>query len=88
MTRSPDPLPACYGDLETVFPMGPEGLRHSPEACLSCDHKTPCLKTAMARKNSVAVHEELVDRAYDAGLMGFIERWSRKKTLSARKKTE
>lgn len=87
MTTSQNPLPNCYGDLEKVFPMGSEGLRSSPETCLSCMHKTRCLKTAMGRKSGIAVHEEMVDRAYYSGMVGFLERWSRKKGLSVRKKT-
>jgi hypothetical protein len=82
-----DALPKCFGDLETVFPMGEDGLRKSPEACVnSCMLKTVCLRSAMYKKeNGVKVQEDQVDRAYQAGMMGFFERWSRKKELSRQK---
>ncbi|MDL2329506.1 hypothetical protein LJC71_07170 [Desulfosarcina sp. OttesenSCG-928-A07] len=86
MTLESDPFPPCYGNLETVFPLGPEGLRHSPGKCLACGHKTLCLKTAMEQKSGVVLHEEMVDRSYSAGMIGFFERWARKKTLASRKK--
>ena len=81
-----DRQPYCFGDLATVFPMGPDGLRTTPESCLYCCCKTECLRTAMAGAQGVLVREETVDRAYRAGLMGFFERWSRKKALSQGKK--
>ena len=31
--------------------------------------------------DAVKVREERIDKAYDSGLMGFFERWSRKKYL-------
>ena len=72
----------CFGDLETVFPEGEDGLRASPEKCLSCALKTECLKTAMKKKRGLEVREEVVDRAYDSGMMSFFERWSAKKALN------
>jgi hypothetical protein len=82
MTEKKDKCPPCYGDLETVFPMGEEGLRQTPASCMPCDCKTSCLRKAMADKGGLAVHEELVDRAYASGMVGFFERWSRKKALN------
>jgi hypothetical protein len=73
--------PYCYGKLDTVFPKGADGLRHSPESCLPCIYKTECLRQAMQGKKSVTVREEWVDRAYASGMIGFLDRWSRKKTL-------
>jgi hypothetical protein len=35
----------------------------------------------MQSVDAVQVREEKVDRAYEAGMMGFFERWSRKKAL-------
>jgi hypothetical protein len=35
----------------------------------------------MSGKKGDAVREEVLDRAYEAGMVGFFERWSRKKTL-------
>lgn len=78
--------PACYGDLETVFPLGEDDLRHTPEACFACDLKTGCLRQAMAARDGLKVREEQVDRAYRSGMMGFWERWSRKKMIQNRLK--
>ena len=77
--------PPCFGDLETVFPMGENGLRQTPEKCFShCGVKTDCLKEAMAGKQGAAVENEVIDRSSKAGLMGFFERWSRKKQVHRR----
>lgn len=81
-TSDPNEYPACFGKLEQVFPMGPDGLRHSPESCFFCHYKTECLRTALADENQgLKVHEEMVDRAYDSGMMGFFQRWSKRKAL-------
>ena len=79
MTR--EERPYCFSKLECVFPMGPDGLRETPEGCRVCYCKTECLRTAMQSVDAVQVREEKVDRAYEAGMMGFFERWSRKKAL-------
>jgi hypothetical protein len=39
----------------------------------------------MAQKDGIKVREEMVDRAYASGVMGFFDRWSRKKALQAKK---
>ena len=85
MTVNQKKFPPCYGNLEQVFPMGPEGLRQSPESCMPCCYKTECLRKAMAAKGGVAVREEMVDRAYESGALSFLERWSRKKILHTKK---
>jgi hypothetical protein len=77
--------PGCFGCLETVFPKGPDGLRHSPETCLGCHHKTLCLRSALSDQNGVEVKSEMLDRAYNSGLVGFWKRWSMKKTLEGKK---
>ena len=77
-----DEVPACYGKLEVVFPKGGDGLRHSPDSCMPCFFKTRCLRTAMEGSEGLQVEEERTDRAYESGLIGFFERWSRKKELS------
>lgn len=80
MTESDKPKPDCFGKLEEVFPKSDNGLRESPERCLChCPFKTDCLRTALARNTEA--REEKVDHAYEAGLMTFFERWSRKKQL-------
>jgi len=84
MTR--DERPYCYGKLECVFPMGPDDLRETPESCMVCYCKTECLRTAMQSADAVQVKEEKVDRAYESGMMGFLERWSRKKALQQKRR--
>lgn len=79
-------VPACFGDLEAVFPRGEDGLRHSPERCLACKGKTECLRKAMQGREGLRVREETVDRAYSSGMLSFFQRWSRKKELDARRK--
>ncbi|MFP4476096.1 MAG: hypothetical protein ACLFOY_11115 [Desulfatibacillaceae bacterium] len=62
--------------------MGEDGLRHSPQRCLDCEHKTACLKFCLQDpQDGAVVREERVDRAYDGGSMSFLERWSKKKHL-------
>ncbi len=73
--------PHCFGHLDTVFPRRTDGLRVTPDACMRCEHKTPCLRTAMGNKNGYRVREEMIDRAYRGGLMGFYQRWSQKKSI-------
>lgn len=75
-----DDLPDCFGDLEKVFPMGPKGLRETPEECFyHCPVKTKCLQQALATKNGIQVEEEVIERSTKAGAITFFERWSRKK---------
>ncbi len=78
-------LPECFGNLEKVFPMGPNGLRQTPEDCFfHCPVKTKCLQQAMATKDGVQVEEEIIQRSTKAGAMTFFERWSRKKQAHRR----
>ena len=81
-------LPVCFGDLDTVFPEGGDGLRHAPETCLGCVHKTECLRSAMQGGKGLRVREDTVDRAYASGMLSFFERWSKKKELDARRKVK
>jgi len=78
--------PECFACLETVFPVGSDGLRHTPPECLGCEIKTECLRAAVAGEQGLAVHQERLKRAYQAGNVGFLERWARQKTLVGRKK--
>ncbi|OQX25617.1 MAG: hypothetical protein BWK80_14705 [Desulfobacteraceae bacterium IS3] len=79
--------PYCFGKLEIVFPEGDNGLRNTPESCFPCHYKTECLKTAMKKEGGLKVQEEITDRAYQSGMIGFLQRWSRKKDLQ-RKMTD
>lgn len=85
MTDTNPNTPYCFGKLDNVFPRGADGLRQTPESCFYCRYKTGCLRTAMQKAEGVDVRCEQVDRAYDSGMIGFFERWSRKKNLQRRK---
>ena len=76
----------CYGDLEKVFPMREDGFRVSPIECLQCKDKTECLKYAIGEASGYSVREEMIDRAYRGGVMGFFQRWSQKKTIHRMKR--
>ena len=78
--------PECFGDLDTVFPMSKDGLRHTPQNCMACPHKTQCLRNALRGGGGSTVKEEMVDRAYASGTMGFWKRWSLKKKLHQKKR--
>ena len=78
----------CFGRLDVVFPIGKNGLRNTPKGCLACICKTECLRSAMNRQEGLKVRESAVDRAYEAGMMKFFERWSTKKNLHRKIKAE
>jgi hypothetical protein len=78
--------PPCFGDLNKVFPLREDGFRVSPEQCLQCRHKTQCLKTAIGEAGGYRVREEMIDRAYRGGVIGFLQRWSQKKSIHQLKK--
>ena len=80
----PDSRPYCFGRLDTVFPMGPDGLRATSESCMVCFCKTECLRQAMAGPDGDQVRQEHLRRAEAAGMVGFLGRWSRKKQLDRR----
>ena len=86
MSEKKNRLPDCFAQLETVFPMGKEGLRNTPETCLACPHKTECLRMAIQGRDGFKVREEQIDRAYNSGMIGFLERWSKKKAIDRQKK--
>ena len=83
--KSNKQYPHCFAVLEDVFPMGKDGLRHTPERCMVCVYKIECLRAAMKKPDGLKVKEEVVDRAYSSGVMGFFERWSKKKDIHRRK---
>ncbi|MDP4858350.1 MAG: hypothetical protein NWR42_13140 [Desulfobacterales bacterium] len=76
--------PYCFSKLDNVFPLGADGLRHTPESCMPCLYKTECLRAAMKKSEGLKVHEEKLERAYASGAIGFLERWSKKKDLHRR----
>jgi hypothetical protein len=71
----------CFGHLEKVFPMGDDGFRLSPPECMKCPMATPCLQAAMRGHEGLKLEEQRIDRAYQSGLMGLVERWSKKKLV-------
>ncbi len=79
MTENRKKHPCCFAKLEVVFPEGEDGLRSAPESCFPCYYKTECLREAMNGKEGLKVKEEMVDRAYNSGMIGFFKRWSDKK---------
>lgn len=78
---APKERPPCFGDLDIVFPECEDGLRCSPATCLACEHKTECLREAMKGKGGLRMRGTYLDRAYAAGMVGFLERWSKKKEI-------
>ena len=74
-------FPPCFGALDIVFPEGEDGFRNTPASCSPCPQKTACLKAAMNSPGGLKIREEIVDRAYGSGMIGFLERWSQKKSL-------
>ena len=72
----------CFGVLDRVFPLAESGLREVPAGCFQCPERIACLKSAVSSREGLRMREEMLDRAEKAGLVGRIERWSRKKELS------
>jgi hypothetical protein len=85
MTKQ-EQIPACFGDLKKVFPRRADGLRVTPIECMQCVHKTKCLRMAMGKRHGLTVREEMLERAYRGGMVGFFQRWSQKKNLHRMKK--
>ncbi|MBF0204041.1 MAG: hypothetical protein HQK67_06930 [Desulfamplus sp.] len=68
--------------MEIVFPMGKRGLRETPDHCMYlCAYKTPCLRKAISGVKGIEVKEEMVERGEQSGVLGFFQRWSKKKIL-------
>ena len=81
MTDPETDRPECFGELDTVFPIGEGGFRTSPPECMRCPHAKLCLQAAIRSPEGLKLQEEKVDQAYRFGLIGKLERWSRKKLL-------
>lgn len=73
--------PACFGILENVFPKRTDGMRITPESCFPCFFKTECLRQALEGLDGLTIQEENIDRAYQSGMISFLERWSKKKLI-------
>ena len=86
MTNRSKEYPACFGIIDNVFPKGEGDVRTTPESCFPCFCKTECLRKAMEGYDGLKIREENIDRAYESGMIGFVERWSRKKFIQTRLK--
>jgi len=86
MAKRKQEYPCCFGKLDKVFPLAKDGLRHTPEGCMTCLCKTECLREAVRGPEGIKVEEERVKRAYGSGTISFFERWSKKKSLERQKK--
>ena len=87
MNQTEDNKPECFGDLDTVFPMGDDGLRQTPPDCFECPDKTECLRSGLRGQAGLKIHEEHIDRSYQSGMISFVERWSRKKRIEQRRQS-
>lgn len=84
--NSGDPArPECFGDMETVFPLGADGLREVSPGCWECARRIPCLKqAAQAPRAKRDLEEERQQRDDSGGVGGFLRRWSRLKEHARR----
>ena len=71
----------CFGILDDVFPLGDKGYREVVPECFKCPDAVLCLKAAISTKEGLEMRAELLDRAASGGLLGRLQRWSRKKAL-------
>jgi hypothetical protein len=76
------PQKTCFGILDEVFPMGPEGLREVVPACFECPDKTDCLKAALNTEKGVELRSQILERTPATGFVGRLRRWSERKSLS------
>ena len=71
----------CFGILDDVFPLGDMGFREVVPECFECPDRVLCLKAAISTKKGLEMRAELLNRAAPGGLVGRLQRWSRKKEL-------
>ncbi|MBN1625535.1 MAG: hypothetical protein JW944_03335 [Deltaproteobacteria bacterium] len=71
----------CFGILDNVFPISDNGLREVPAECFQCPDRISCLKTAVSTEEGIKMREGVLDRAAKDGVIGRLQRWSRKKEL-------
>jgi hypothetical protein len=80
--------PECFGQIDRVFPMGPDGLREVSAECWPCPQRVDCLRRAVASpEGDDALTGEMAKREQDhtGGVTGFFKRWSRLKSHQRRK---
>jgi hypothetical protein len=73
--------PDCFGRLNMVFPVDKDGIHTTPPECMKCPLVKSCIQTAMRGPEGLKFEEERVDRAYEYGLIGRLECWSKKKLI-------
>ena len=78
----------CFGVLDSVFPVGTEGLREVVPVCFDCHDRKRCLQTALSTKEGLELRGEMLDRTSAVGIMGRLKRWSERKDLSRLKKSK
>lgn len=78
----------CFGVLEIVFPVGDRGMREVPPGCTECHERVDCMKAALASQDGIRFTEEMLERSERVGMVGWLERWSRKKELSRLKRKD
>ena len=76
-----DESPGCFGQLNKVFPVEAEEIRTTPAECMKCPLVKSCIQEAMRGPEALEWEERRIDRAYEYGLIGKFERWSRKKLI-------
>ena len=63
----------CFGILESVFPMGKEGLREIVPACFECLEKKTCLQVALKTEEGFRLRSEILDRSPANGFSGRLQ---------------
>ena len=77
--------PECFGVMDKVFPMGPDGLRNTPEGCQKCPEKVACLRAALATPAGAEVNRGGVGPPTPANRMvKGLRRWSALKAARQR----
>jgi hypothetical protein len=72
----------CFGILEVVFPKTERGMREVPPGCMECDKRVDCMKAALRSGEGIRFTEEMIERSERVGMIGWLDRWSRKKELN------
>ena len=81
-----NPKKDCFGILDSVFPMGKEGLREIVPTCFECPERKACLQTALNTEQGFELRSEVLTRSSAGGFLGGLRRWSEKKELSRLRK--
>lgn len=75
-----DNTPECFGDPDTVSPIGKEGFPEPQEKCLACTHLKPCLKAAWTKRHPAEDYKfSFEENSTITRISRFCKRWSRLK---------